>query len=243
MNLLLSLSTALLCFGATAAAQSNNTAITSGSIGKCAVWGHPYTLYNTVAASQTVSNGVTVTVDQNRNIGAVNLAGTGAMNLSGANGITLSGTGGEINCRWNIYRTDSHSLLNNDEQSTFTHYQDWGNFMTVPYTGTYRWQRTTGWAASLPSSSSYYGGSVMLVINNDFTNSAHRKTIFLVDQDNICSTGGTQIPSTWYDNYTLSLSSGQLLGYGAQTNYTNFTGCNQSRLNATCGNAVLYFDN
>ena len=51
----------------------SNTAVISGNIGKCGVWDYPYTLYNTAAASQTVNNGVQVTVDQDRNIGAINL--------------------------------------------------------------------------------------------------------------------------------------------------------------------------
>lgn len=231
----------LMTFISAAFHTQGNTAVASGSIGKCSVWGHPYTLYNTAASSEAVSSGVTVTVDQNRNIGSVTLNGSGALNFSGTNGITLSGSGSEINCRWDITRTDSHTLVNNDSQDTDVHYQDWGNFMAVPYTGNYRWQRGSGWSASMPPSSSYYTGVVLLMIDNNITDHAYQKKIFVQDQDNICSGGTSGISPTWYDNADLTLNAGQHLGYGAQTSYSNF--CIKTQLNATCGNAVLYYDN
>lgn len=229
----------LLVLAATLAGQSN-TAVTSGSIGKCSVWGHPYTLYNSTAGSMNVGAGISITVDQNRSIAAVNLSGTGVMDLSGANGITLSGSSGDMHCRWDINRTDAHTLINNDGQRLADHYQDWGTFFTAPYSGTYRWQRNTGWQANMPPSSSLYTAGIFLFRNGNFYGT--RQNIFLVDQGNICG-GSGGFPNTWTDTFTWSLSAGNILGYAAQTAWGSGAPCNETQLNAVCGNATLFFDN
>lgn len=216
-----------------------NTAVTSGSIGKCAVWSYPYTLYNSSGASQTVNNGVTVTVDQNRNIGAVNLTGTGAMDMSGTNGITLSGSGSEINCRWDIGGGGSYAITNNDGMNTTANPRNIGTFFTAPYTGDYFWVKGAGWSASL--SGSYLNGSVTL--RKDATGS--EATVFYQNQAGSCGLlGGSDTPAFWNNSFGLiPLSAGNTMSYMIGTGYTSSPACANSRLDVTKGSAYMVFEN
>lgn len=215
-----------------------NTAITSGSIGKCKVWNYPYTLYNTSTASQTVNNGVTVTVDQDRNIGAVNLIGSGAMDMSGSNGITLSGSGAQITCRWDISRTDSHTLVNNNGNSSAAYFQNWGTFFTAPYSGNYLWLRGSGWSASM--SGPVLNGTIKIFKNND---GLVYKNIFYQNQSNTC-TASAEDPPSWENSIgPITMNPGETLQYGSRTQYNEIPACTGATLSATAGNATLMYDN
>ena len=234
-GILLALMTGLCAYGQT------NTASVSGNIGKCEVWGYPYTLYNTAGASQTVNDGITVTVDQNRNIGAVNLTGSGAMNLSGANGITLSGAGGEINCRWDIAAGGSYTIVNNDGNPDTNVDRNIGNFFTAPYNGNYGWVRGTGWTASL--SGANLNGSINLRRSSDGVPVA--SSIYYRNEAGSC--GLLAPPSQgeiWRNSFgSISLAAGNSLFYSIGTGYDNAPGCTNTTLNATRGSAIVVYMN
>lgn len=229
----------LLITGSMALQAQGNTASVSGNIGKCEVWGYPYTLYNSSGASQTVNNGITVTVDQNRNIGAVNLTGSGAMNLSGTNGITLSGSGGEINCRWDIAGGGSYTMVNNDGNSDTNVDRNIGTFFTAPYNGNYGWVRDSGWAASL--SGAYLNGSVNIASNAGGPGSS----FYYRNQAGSC---GLLAPpaqaETWYDSFgPIPLTAGTGISYTIGTGYSNGSGCTNTTLNVTRGSAIVVYMN
>lgn len=229
----------LLIMGSTEFRAQSNTAVTSGSIGKCAVWNYPYTLYNNSGASMNIDSGINITVDQNRNMGAVNLSGSGAMDMSGANGITLSGSAAEINCRWDISGGGSYTIVNNDGINTSANPRNIGTFFTAPYTGDYFWVKGTGWSASL--SGSYRNGSVTL--RKDATGS--EATVFYQNQAGSCGLlGGSDTPAFWNDSFgLLPLTAGGTLSYTIGTGYTNRSDCNNATLNVTKGTAMMVFEN
>lgn len=227
-----------------------NTAIASGSIGKCAVWDYPYTLYNNSGASQTVNNGITVTVDQNRNIGSVNFSGNGAMDMSGSNGITLSGSGGDLNCRWDLPGYGNHVITNNNGnfsinslgQSAISY--DSGAIFAAPYAGNYRWQLGSGWSASM--SGSYLNGS--LGVRRETKD--YYGTVFSQNEAGSCglsNPSSTTQAATWFPNTygggPLVLTAGQNIYYSAATTYRSSGGCTSTQLNFTIGTATLYFEN
>lgn len=217
----------------------SNTAVSSGSIGKCGVWGYPYTLYNRSAATQNVGDGITVSVDQNRTIGAVVLSGSGALSLTGSNGITMSGASAEITCRWDIDRSDSHTVVNNDGNPDITnHFQNWGTFFTAPYMGDYIWLRSSGWAASM--SGGILNGGVRVVKNNTKSSSY---SIFFQNENGSCPAVGTVMAATWDDYLIFSMNPGDTFQYGGSTRYSNSPSCPSSVLNVTLGNAVIAYDN
>lgn len=230
----------MLAAGAMAPAQSN-TAVASGSIGKCAVWNYPYTLYNTSGASQTVGDGVTVTVDQDRNIGAVNLSGAGALSMSGSNGITLSGSGSEINCRWDANRSGNYSVVNNSGSTTANSFPlNTGTFFTAPYAGQYIWQLGSGWSASL--SGAYLNGVVALFKDG----TSQSSYVFAQSQSGTCgqASGTTTMAPTWRSQISpISLTANQTLSYRAGTGFSTNSSCNNTTLNFTLGNATMLYDN
>lgn len=222
----------------------SNTAVASGSIGKCAVWNYPYTLYNNAGASQTVNDGVTVTVDQDRSIGAINLSGSGAMDLSASNGITLSGSGGEINCRWELGNYGSHTIVNNN--GTFTTNSKGqptisfatASFFTAPYAGVYRWTIGAGWGASM-SGAKLNGGIGIQKQGYDYFGN-----IFYQNQSGSCAVTGTIQGPTWSSPLTpITLTAGQNLNYAANTAFTSGSSCNDTTLNFTIGTATLFYEN
>lgn len=219
--------------------SQTNTASVSGSIGKCQVWGYPYTLYNTAGASQIVNDGITVTVDQDRNIGAVNLAGSGAMSLSGANGITLSGSGGEINCRWDIPAGGSYTIVNNDGNPNTAIDRNIGTFFTAPYNGNYGWIRNTGWSASL--SGAFLNGSINLRRNSDGTSSS----IYYRNEAGSCGLLAPPAQAENWDNTLgpIPLTAGVGISYTIGTGYADSSGCTNTTLNATRGSAIVVYMN
>ncbi|WP_294317791.1 hypothetical protein [uncultured Chryseobacterium sp.] len=225
-------------------AQTNtNVATSSGNIGKCAVWGYPYTLYNSSGAYQGISNGVTVTVDQNRNIGGVVLAGTGALNFSGSNGITFSGSGTEITCRWDINSSGSYSVVNNNNNSTANSPVNLGVFFTAPYSGDYGWIRDTtsssAWSASV--SGAYLNGNITVMRDSDNAGSS----LFYQDQPGNCGSlpGTTNTAALWNNSFLISMTAGTTLSYRAGTAYQNTPGCNNTTMNFTLGKANVVFIN
>ncbi len=218
-------------------AQSN-TAVSSGSIGKCAVWNYPAILYNNSGASQTVSDGITVTVDQNRNIGAVVLSGSGTLVMSGSNGITLSGNGGDINCRWDIGSYGSHTVINNNGDTSGNYSENYGVFFTAPYSGTYYWLKGNGtWGANM--SGAFLNGGFGIV-----KSSGPDERIFYQSESGTCGLTGVASPPIWKDvSKPIPLGSGQTMSYGAGTVYDSRPACNNSTLNLSIGNAVVIFDN
>lgn len=222
----------MLAAGTMAPAQSN-TAVASGSIGKCAVWNYPYTLYNTSGASQTVGDGVTVTVDQDRNIGAVNLSGAGALSMSGSNGITLSGSGSEINCRWDVNRNESYTIVNDNTRRSY------GPVFTLPYTGAYSWHMGTGWAASV--SGAYLGGFITLR-PADMSDGV---TIYGRNQAGSCGMiMNPEIPETWKSTWAINARpAGTNIYYTAWSGWSNNPSCSSTTLNFTLGNAQIYYEN
>ncbi len=235
--------------GSLVEAQSN-TAVASGSIGKCSVWDYPYTLYNNSGATQTVNDGITVTVDQNRNIGAMNLSGSGTLVMSGSSGITLSGSGGDTSCRWDIPGYGSHSITNNGGvfsnnslgQSNISY--DSGAVFTAPYAGNYRWAQGSGWSASI--SGSYLNGA--LGVRREGKD--YFGTVFSQDQAGTCGFAGSsstaQAP-TWFPNTygggPLVLTAGQRIYYSASTAYRSSGGCTATQMNFTIGTASLFYEN
>lgn len=226
-------------------AQSN-TATTSGSVGKCAVWGYPYTLYNNSGATQTVSSGVTVTVDQNRNAGAIVLSGSGAMDMSGANGITMSGSGSEINCKWDIPAAGSHTVVNNNGVFSTTSLGDTTISLstpvifTAPYNGKYTWIQGTGWSASMSGSAIRNGGFGLHKSGNDVYGN-----IYFQNTAGTCGTPPTapQGP-TWFPTIDVgTMVVGRQLNYAASTAWTNGSTCNDTTLNFTLGNSTILFEN
>lgn len=225
----------------------SNTATTSGSIGKCAVWDYPYTLYNNASASQTVKNGVTVTVDQDRNIGAVNFTGSGALNLSGTNGITLSGSGADTTCRWDIGGFSTHILLNNN--GIFTNNSkgepsisyDSGAFFTAPYAGTYRWSLGTGWTAN--AYGSYKNGSLGVRKQGD----DYFDKLFFQNEAGTCGQypGTTAYPGTWFPSLSgnLNLTSGQSISYAGNTVYQTGSSCQVTQFYFVVGTATMFYEN
>jgi hypothetical protein len=219
--------------------SQTNTAGASGSIGKCGVWGYPYTLYNTGSASQIINNGVTVTVDQDRNIGAVNLSGSGALSMSGTNGITLSGSGTQINCRWDISGGGSFTMVNNDNVAGSSPGRNLGAFFTAPYTGNYYWFRDAGWSASVTGA--YLNAGIR--IRND--SNGLDASFFYQNQAGSCGTVGSGgQPPEWSDGYgPISMSAGNTLSYTIGTVYTNNPSCNNTTLQLSRGSAVVVLDN
>ncbi|MCD9855157.1 hypothetical protein LUD75_10585 [Epilithonimonas sp. JDS] len=222
-----------------------NTATTNGSIGKCEVWDFPYTLYNNAGASQTVNDGITVTVDQNRNIGAVNLSGTGGMDFSGASGITMSGSGTEINCRWDIPEFGHQVVVNNNDIATlnssgnpFVSY-DSGTFFTAPYPGSYRWRMVSGWSAYMIGA--YHSGGFGVRKQGSDT----YDPIYFKNTYGSCGlAGGTYVVTTWtYPVGPLSLGAGQGLSYAASTVYVAGSSCNNSLLDFVIGAAAIVYEN
>lgn len=217
-----------------------NTAVTSGSIGKCAVWNYPNILYNSTAGSMNINSGISITVDQNRNIGAVNLAGNGTLDLSGANGITLSGSSGDINCRWEINKNEYHNVTNNDGNSDIANYfRNFGTFFTAPYGGNYIWLRGSGWSASM-SGGGVRNGSIRVIKNNTKSTSY---TTFYQNESGDCPASGTITGPTWGDYIVFALTPGNTLQYGGSTKYTNDPSCPPPILEVNLGNAVLLYDN
>ena len=212
----------------------SNTAVASGSIGKCAVWNYPYTLYNNAGASQTVNDGVTVTVDQDRSIGAINLAGSGAMDLSGANGITMSGFGGDINCRWEIPYSQAGMISGSDPVSVYFS----SPVFTAPYSSSYRWFRGSGWSASIAGS--FLTGSLNTVVNS---NSAWQRFYFRNEAGSCGLLYYPAVPATWKDALQISLNSGDTLSYVATVAYSTSSSCNTTSMSYTLGNATLLLEN
>lgn len=214
-------------------AQSN-TAVSSGAIGKCAVWNYPYTLYNNSGATQTVNDGVSVTVDQNRNIGAVNLAGSGALVMSGTQGITLSGSGGEIHCRWDIPYSRPGQINSTDPASV--RFSD--PVFQAPYSSSYRWVRGSGWSASVTGS--FLNGSLNAVVNG---NTAWQRFYFRNEAGSCGLLNAPAVPATWTDVLQIPMNSGDLLSYSAVVAYSTGTTCNTSSMTYTLGNAILLLEN
>lgn len=216
-----------------------NTAITSGSIGKCKVWDYPYTLYNNATASQTVNNGVTVTVDQDRSIGAVNFNGTGGMEMSGANGITLSGSGGEINCRWDIPAYGDHTIVNNTGVATNDPLL-LATAFTAPYAGKFVWRNNgSTWNAGM--SGAYLNGNIALS-----NSSGAGFSIFSQDEPGTCGTapGGTGTkPVKWTGAILVNLVVGGTLSYRAGTGYSTDPGCADTEMTCTIGTAFVTYEN
>ena len=227
-------------------AQSN-AAVTSGSIGKCAVWDYPSTLYNNGSATQSVNSGVTVTVDQNRNIGILVLNGSGAMDLSGANGITMSGSGGEITCRWNItsggsYRvTNNEGVFSNNSRGESSISLDNGVFFTAPYAGAYRWVKGSGWGALM--SGSFLSGSFGIRIQgNDYY-----EPVYYENQAHPLGTcgnpAGAQSGPVWTNSRMVTMGAGQKLSYAASTTYRLTGACADTKLDFDQGNSTLFYEN
>lgn len=216
-----------------------NTAVASGSIGKCAVWDHPYTLYNNAGASQTVSNDVTVTVDQNRNIGALNFDGTGAMNMAGTYGITLSGSGSEIQCRWDIPGYGDHIVVNNTGVAANDPLLI-ATFFTAPYTGKFVWRNHgSTWSAAM--SGAYLKGNIALS-----NSSGAGLSIFSQDEPGTCGTvpGGTgTAPVKWTGAVLTNMVAGGTLSYRAGTAYNTDPGCADTKMTYTIGTAFVTYEN
>ncbi len=218
--------------------SQTNTAVASGSIGKCAVWDYPYTLYNSAGASQTVSPGVTVTVDQDRSIGAVNLSGSGALALSGANGITLSGAGSETTCRWDIPLSKTANVYYGPNGGTVYELTSAG--FSAPFTGNFIWVRSTGWSTA--HSGTYSVGQLRLF---NFTSN---QSYPLYSRNEAGSCPAYQDPdwpvgpATWSDPVYLSMTAGNSLYYLARIPNTA-TACRGARMDYTLGNAFLLYNN
>ncbi len=230
-------------------AQSN-TAVASGSIGKCSVWGYPYLIYNNSGASQAVGSGITVTVDEDRNIGAVDLSGDGSLSMSGTKAIILSGSGTETACRWDLPSAGTSHFTNNNNYyalnsigEPYVVYKT-SAFFTAPYTGNYRWVLGSGWTASV--SGAYLKASIgIFKPGQDFL-----RNVFAQNEAGTCGMAvpsSTVLPATWYPNAegggSFSLTAGDKLRYGAGTAYNTTGTCNTTEINFTIGIATMYYEN
>jgi len=216
----------------------SNTAVANGNIGKCGVWGYPFTLYNNASATKTINNGITVTVNENKNSGAIDFNGSGALDLSGSQGITFSGSGTEINCRWNTtFNSGSFTIVNNDGNQNTTQPRYLGSFFTAPYPGDYIFIRGSGWSASL--SSNYSNGSIRVAKNNSSTIAQ----IFYQNQPGTCSFTSTNSPPAWANlNIFSSLNAGDTLQYTIGTGWVNYAPCYPT-MNVTIGEAQIAYEN
>ena len=231
-------------------AQSN-TAVASGSIGKCAVWDYPYTLYNSSGASQSIGTGITVTVDEDRTIGTVDLSGDGALILAGAQGITFSGSASEIHCRWDLPSVGgtAHFVNNNGYYADnsigepYVVYKT-GIFFTAPYTGSYRWEMGSGWTASV--SGAYLKAAIgIFKVGQDFL-----RNVFAQNEAGTCGMAvpsSTPLPATWYPNAegggAFSLMANDKLKYGASTAYSTTGSCNDTEITFKIGPSLMYYEN
>jgi len=215
-----------------------NTAGASGNIGKCRVWGFPFTLYNNASATKTINSGVTVTVNEDKNSGTINLNGTGALDLSGSQGITFSGSGTEINCRWDAtVNSGNFTMINNDGYQNTDQFRYITSFFTAPYSGNYILIRGTGWSASV--SSNYPNGGIRVAKNS----STHLAQIFYQSQAGTCNLPNTNAPPAWYNFNVLSgLNAGDTLQYAIGTGWTNNPSCYPT-MNVTLGAAQIAYDN
>ncbi|MCD9855156.1 hypothetical protein LUD75_10580 [Epilithonimonas sp. JDS] len=226
--------TALMIFSCVIVFAQSNTAVESGSIGKCFVWDYPYTIYNNSGASQTVGDGITVTVDENRNIGSVNLSGTGALDLSGANGITMSGSGTEITCRWDLESRGSHTLVNSSTPLVL------GTVFTTPQAGNYMWiRKNSEWSATV--SGAYLLGEITVK-----SVKGRQLQTFEQDQPGRCGTapgGSGSIPPKWNNIYFGSMAAGDSIFYVANVASSTDPACNDTTLSFTAGGAYMLYDN
>ncbi|MCD9855158.1 hypothetical protein LUD75_10590 [Epilithonimonas sp. JDS] len=161
------------------------------------------------------------------------------MDFNGANGITMSGSGGEINCRWDINRSDSHTMTNNDNNpDPLTYFQNWGTFFTAPYAGSYVWIRRSGWSASV--SGGVKNAGIRVIKNN---NKSTSYSIFFQNESGTCAASGAIEPAGWEDYTAFAMNPGDTFQYGSSTRFSTGSSCSPTTLNATVGNAVLLYDN
>lgn len=221
---------------------AQNTAVNSGSIGKCSVWDYPVTLYNNSLFTHYINSGITVTVDENRYSGAMVLGNGSALNLSGSNGVSFTGSGTDFRCRWEVNRTGNYSITNNQgDPDTFSMPLNMGWFFTAPYTGTYRYLLGSGWSASM--SGAYQNGGIMIRRASD---TAYIDYYRFYSQNTAGTCGlaiAPAVPATFNSSAIgIGMAAGQHLFYAAGTAW-NTSPCNTSTLNLTMGNAIILYDN
>lgn len=222
--------------------QAQNTAVTSGSIGKCAVWGHPVTLFNNSTFTHYLNSGITVTVDEDRHSSAVVLGTGSTLDLSGSNGISFTGSGTDLRCKWQVNGTGSYSITNNQgNPDGFSLPLNTGVFFTAPYAGSYRYQLGTGWSAAM--SGAYLNGG-LFIRRSTATAYIDYTRFYTQNEAGSCGLATTPVQPGAFNSSSIviGMGAGQRLSYAAGTVW-NTSPCNTSTLNFTVGNAVILFDN